>query len=74
MHRGNPELIQWLIRQAHQEQKGSTHHGDDYAVPAHLQDLFEWSSEGWTVDEQDTIRKLLVQYQDVFSKSEFDLG
>ena len=39
-----------------------------------MQNLFEWSSEGWTIDEQDTIRKLLVQYQDVFSQSEFDLG
>ena len=74
MWRRSPRLIKWLIRQARQEQKGSTLQGDGSAMPEHLQNLFERSSEGWTMGEQDTIRRLLVQYQDVFSKNEFDLG
>ena len=74
VRRRSPRLIKRLIRQAHQEQKGSTLQGDGSTMPEHLRDLFERSSEGWTVSEQDTIRRLLMQYQDVCSKNEFDLG
>ena len=44
------------------------------AVPPHIEDLIERSSEGWSAKEQAAIKKLLIQYQDVFSKNEFDLG
>ena len=44
------------------------------AVPLHIEDLIERSSEGWSAKEQAAIKKLLIQYQDVFSKNEFDLG
>ena len=74
VQRRSPRLIKRLIRQARQEQRESTPHEDGSTLLAHLQGLFERSSEGWTVDEQKTIRRLLIQYQDVFSKSEFDLG
>ena len=72
--RRSTRLIKRLIRQARQEKKGLTLQGDGSAMPKHLWDLFERLSEGWTVGEQDTIRRLLMQYQDVFSKNEFDLG
>ena len=39
-----------------------------------MEDLIERSSNGWSANEQAATKKLLMQYQDVFSKNEFDLG
>ena len=36
--------------------------------------MVERSTAGWSEDEQLAIKKLLVKYQDVFSKDEMDLG
>lgn len=43
-------------------------------VPEHLQDLFQRSTVGLTETERELIAALLVEFQDVFSKSDRDLG
>ena len=43
-------------------------------VPPHLQKLFEESSEGRSQRETTVIKKLLYEYQDIFSKHDDDLG
>ena len=63
-----------VIRQAPKDGEEMALHGEDEVVPPHMEDLIKRSSEGWSTEEQTRIRKLLIQYQDVFSKHEFDLG
>ena len=43
-------------------------------VPQHLQDLFERSTVGLTETDRELIAALLVEFQDVFSRSDGDLG
>ncbi len=43
-------------------------------VPIHLKDTFEKCSSGRIQEEKESIAKLLVEYQDVFSRTEEDLG
>lgn len=43
-------------------------------LPEHLKDLFQRSIEYLEVEEQDQLADLLIEYGDVFAKSEFDLG
>ena len=62
-----------VVRQARKVQQTTSQETDD-TVPTHIEDLIERSSEGWTAKEQVAIKKLLIQFQDVFSKNEFDLG
>ena len=47
---------------------------DEEEVPPHLVELVQSSEVGWSKEERKAIRKLLRDYEDVFSKSEFDLG
>lgn len=46
----------------------------DNELPEHLQKMFEESCENLTAEEQEAVRKKLIQYQDVFSKGDTDLG
>ena len=43
-------------------------------LPEHLKDLFQRSVEYLEAEEQVQLADLLIQYEDVFAKSEFDLG
>ena len=43
-------------------------------VPVHLQDLLEMSSEELTEEQRSQLAGLLTEFQDVFARSEFDLG
>ena len=43
-------------------------------IPAHLVNLFEKSKGELTGQEQGHLRELLCEFEDVFSKNEFDLG
>ena len=43
-------------------------------MPPHLADLYEKSTEGLTQEEAEQVRKLLVEYADVFSRGSEDLG
>ena len=43
-------------------------------LPEHLQDLFERSRQNLEVDQQEKLKQLLIEFQDVFAKDEFDLG
>lgn len=47
---------------------------DDLHVPPHLEELFQKSASGKNKEERYAIAKLLIDYQDVFSKNEEDLG
>ena len=62
-----------MVRQARKVQQATSKETGD-TVPTHIEDLIERSSEGWSAKEQAAIKKLLIQYQDVFAKNEFDLG
>ena len=42
--------------------------------PEHLHELYGMSTEGKTIPHKKAIGQMLCQYQDVFSKDEFDLG
>ena len=43
-------------------------------VPAHIVELMERSTRGWSHPQQQAIKKLLLKHADVFSKDEFDIG
>lgn len=43
-------------------------------VPSHLIDLVEKSSKGMTQLQRKALTKLLCEYEDVFSREEYDLG
>ena len=43
-------------------------------IPTHLKKLYDDSIQGKTEKEKQSIANLLIKYQDVFSKTEFDLG
>lgn len=43
-------------------------------VPNHLIDLVEKSSKGMTQLQRQALTKLLCEYEDVFSREEYDLG
>ena len=47
---------------------------EEVEVPPHLVELAQNAERGWSKEERKTIRKLHQDYEDVFSKSEFDLG
>ena len=44
------------------------------ALPSHLSDLLERSSVGLTLDERAEVRKLLLEFSDVFSSGDHDIG
>ena len=48
--------------------------GHTKELPEHLRDLFQRSIEYLNDDEQDQLAELLIEFEDVFAKSEFDLG
>lgn len=43
-------------------------------LPNHLQELYERSSTNLTNKQQSTLKSLLIEFEDVFSKSDLDLG
>ena len=43
-------------------------------VPAHVQDLFQKASEGHDQPTKEELAKLLIEFQDVFSRDKTDLG
>ena len=47
---------------------------DDISLPKHLEGLYERSSSGKSPSEAKALAKLLVKYQDTFSKGEWDIG
>ena len=53
---------------------GKQEEEDEIEVPPHLVELAQNAERGWSKEERKAIRKLLRDYEDVFSKSEFDLG
>ena len=48
--------------------------GHTKELPEHIRDLFQRSIEYLNDDEQDQLAELLIEFEDVFAKSEFDLG
>ena len=44
------------------------------ALPSHLEELFERARTHLEPDQQDKVRDLLIEFQDVFARDEFDLG
>ena len=43
-------------------------------IPDHLKDLFQRSIQHLNSEEQDQVADLLMEFEDVFAKSEYDLG
>ena len=48
--------------------------GRDSEIPPHMEDFIERSIKGWSQPQQETIRRMLLQFQDVFSKDDLDIG
>ena len=46
----------------------------DNELPDHLKDLFERSSANLTPEETQSVHDLLIEYQDIFSKHDLDIG
>lgn len=46
----------------------------DISVPSHVQELFQTSTVGCNHQGQHLLAGLLTEYEDIFSKDEFDLG
>ncbi len=47
---------------------------DNSPIPTHLEDLFTRACENLNSEQQALLRELLIEFQDVFARSEFDLG
>lgn len=57
------------------ERTSKTQSGDLLGdIPPHLGDLFDRSSKSLQGEDVDKLRLLLIEFQDVFAKNEFDLG
>lgn len=52
----------------------NAHHNSFEELPMHLQDLYARSIESLTNEEANRVKQVLVQYQEVFSKGDHDLG
>ena len=52
----------------------TTHDGRVEKVPVHLMDLYEQATRNLKGSECQKVAKLLIQYQDSFSRDEWDLG
>ena len=70
----SPREIKQHICQVRKELEASAPKSESEGIPEHLKKLVEKSSEGWSPKQKALIEKLLLRYQDVFSKNEFDLG
>ena len=46
----------------------------DEEIPPHMREFIDRSTKGWSKPQQQAIRKMLLQFQDVFSKDELDIG
>jgi transposase InsO family protein len=44
------------------------------SIPSHLVDLFERSSEGLSPQQKEDLKRLLIEYADVFATHDLDLG
>lgn len=51
-----------------------TEDSEEPELPPHLTDLFERAIKHLNSDQQDKLKSLLIEFQDVFAKDEFDLG
>ena len=52
----------------------NTNFSHEAKMPEHLQKLYEESKEHLSEDQCNKLAQLLIEFQDVFAKSEFDLG
>ena len=48
--------------------------GRDGEIPPHMKNFIECSIKGWSQPQQEAIRRMLLQFQDVFSKDDLDIG
>ena len=48
--------------------------GRDGEIPPHMKDFIERSIKGWSKPQQEAIQRMLLQFQDVFSRDELDIG
>ena len=55
-------------------EQGSEMPSEPRELPGHLKDLFQRSIEHLNAEEQVQLADLLIEYEDVFAQSEFDLG
>ena len=53
---------------------GSIGNEAEEEIPPHMREFIDRSTKGWSKPQQEAIRKMLLQFQDVFSKDELDIG
>ena len=68
------EIIQDDAKSQADASQGTETIDENEEVPAHMKEFIERSTKGWSKPQQDAIRKMLLQFQDVFSKDELDIG
>ncbi|MCG7869674.1 MAG: retroviral-like aspartic protease family protein, partial [Candidatus Thiodiazotropha taylori] len=71
---GNPGPEGVNVREAKVETQSAENRGETHVIPEHLRDLFQRSTEHLNREERDQLAEVLIEYQDVFAQSEFDLG
>ena len=56
---------------AHRKEKTS---GERRKVPPHLEDLLQRATKGWNQEQQQLIKQLFLDFEDHFSKHDYDIG
>ena len=71
----NNDMIR-RIGMCQHESSNSVHDSSytDVPIPSHLTELYNHSIQDKDVPEQIAIKKLLIEYQDIFSQDEYDIG
>ena len=73
---------EFSVQQVSEDQSNSQEKGDNTmsrpsripTLPNHLEQVFNVSKEHLSQEESSQLSNLLIEYQDVFAQSEFDLG
>ena len=80
-----PDFVEWFVNTSNADAWSHNSDNDDPIpdsirrvqadqIPDHLQSVYDNAKAGKSESEQATIRNILYEYQDVFSKDETDLG
>ena len=56
---------------SHRKEKKS---GERRKVPPHLEDLLQRATKGWNQEQQQLIKQLFLDFEDCFSKHDYDIG
>ena len=62
------------VQEANQQEGDPSSHGEGDIMPEHLQELYSSSCANLSEEQKCQLAQLLIEFQDVFAKDQFDLG